>query len=204
MFTGMIEEMGRVVSFIENGESVRLRVQAKTVMGDLQTGASVAINGVCMTVLDLSATEFSCDASPETLGLTNFHGLKIGDRVNLERAMRLNDRLSGHMVSGHVEGVGQIVEKKPRDNAVVVSIEVPPQVLKYCVFKGSVALDGVSMTINRLSEKGLSVSVIPHTVEMTTLGFKNTGDLLNLESDLIGRYVERLLGPTPGKRRAAR
>ncbi len=154
MFTGIIEEMGCVVSFVKSGEGARLTVQAKTVMGDLQTGASVAINGACMTVLDLSAAGFSCDVSPETLGLTNLRGLKTGDRVNLERAMRLNDRLSGHMVSGHVDGVGRIVEKKPLDNAVVVSIEVPPQVLKYCVFKGSVTLDGVSMTINQLSEKG--------------------------------------------------
>lgn len=193
MFTGIIEEMGSVVSLDQHETAARLTIQAKAVMEDFSTGESVAINGACMTAVDLSSTGFSCDLSPETLSLTNLGILKTGDRVNLERAMRMSDRLSGHMVSGHVEGVGTIFDKKRIDNALILSIDVPAPVLKYCVSKGSITLDGVSMTINQLKEKGLTISVIPHTAEMTTLGFKGVGDVLNLESDLIGRYVERLL-----------
>lgn len=200
MFTGIIEEMGRVAAFIKNENASRLTITAKTVMTDLKTGESVTINGACMTVLDLSLDGFSCDLSPETLALTNLGELKTGDRVNLERAMRMNDRLGGHMVSGHVEGIGKIVKKESLENAVIMSIEVPPQVLRYCVPKGSITLDGVSMTLNQLSEKEVTICIIPHTAGMTTLGFKDAGDSLNLESDLIGRYVERLLqggAPSP-------
>ncbi len=193
MFTGIIEEMGQVVSFECLEASSRLTIQAKTVMEDLTTGASVNVNGACMTALVLNTSRFSCDLSPETLSLTNLGILKTGDQVNLERAMRMGDRLSGHMVSGHIEGVGMIVDKKSLDNALIISIEASASVLKYCVSKGSITLDGVSMTINQLQEKRLTISVIPHTAEMTTLGFKDVGDVLNLESDLIGRYVERLL-----------
>lgn len=200
MFTGIIEEMGQVESLMQHGDSARLTIKARTVMSDLKTGESVSVNGACMTAIDLSATGFSCDISPESLSLTNLGTLKIGDQINLERAMRMNDRLGGHMVSGHVEGLGRITEKFTRENAVIMSLEVPPGVLKYCVPKGSITLDGVSMTINQLSEKKVSICIIPHTAEMTTLGFKNVGDDVNLESDLIGRYVERLLqggAPSP-------
>ncbi len=200
MFTGIIEEMGQVESLMQHGDSARLTIKARTVMSDLKTGESVSVNGACMTAIDLSATGFSCDVSPESLSLTNLGTLKIGDQINLERAMRMNDRLGGHMVSGHVEGLGRITEKFTRENAVIMSLEVPPGVLKYCVPKGSITLDGVSMTINQLSEKKVSICIIPHTAEMTTLGFKNVGDDVNLESDLIGRYVERLLqggAPSP-------
>ena len=183
MFTGIIEEMRRVVSLDQNETASRLTIQAKAVMEDLNTGDSVALNGACMTAVALNSSGFSCDLSPETLSRTNLGSLKTGDCVNLERAMRMNDRLSGHMVSGHVEGVGTISDKKQRDNALIVSIEIPESVLKYCVTKGSITLDGVSMTINQLKEKGLTISVIAHTAEMTTLGFKGVGDVLNLESD---------------------
>ncbi|NOY83964.1 MAG: riboflavin synthase [Nitrospirae bacterium] len=193
MFTGIIEEMGRVETFVEEGEMHRLSITAKEVMEGLTTGESVTINGACMTVLNLTENRFSCDVSPETRRLTNLGDLKSGDSVNLERAMCLNDRLGGHMVSGHVEGLGQIVSKRPSENAILMTIEVPPQVLKYCVSKGSIALDGVSMTINRISEKGLEICMIPHTAKMTTLGIKMLGESLNVESDLIGRYVARLL-----------
>jgi len=193
MFTGIIEEMGRVEAFIAQGETFRLTIGADLVMADLQAGESVTINGACMTVLDLSEKGFSCDVSPETRRLTNLGTLQVGDRVNLERAMRLNDRLGGHMVSGHVEGLGKIVAKIPAENAVFITIEAPTEVLKYSVPKGSIALDGVSMTVNTLSETTLTICVIPHTAEMTTLGFKEVGAILNLESDLIGRYVARLL-----------
>ncbi len=193
MFTGIIEEMGRVEIFVEEGEMCRLSIIAKGVMKGLQPGESVTINGSCMTVFNLTEDRFSCDVSPETRRLTNLGDLKSGDPVNLERAMCLNDRLGGHMVSGHVEGLCQIVSKKPSENAIIMTIEVPAQVLKYCVSKGSIALDGVSMTINQISEKGLEICMIPHTAKMTTLGIKMPGESLNVESDLIGRYVARLL-----------
>ncbi len=193
MFTGIIEEMGRVEAVVSQGENSGLRIAAKIVMAGLQTGESVSINGACMTVSDLEEKHFSCDLSPETRRLTNLGDLQAGDPVNLERAMRLNDRLGGHMVSGHVEALGKIITKTPQGNAVIMTIEVPAALLKYCVPKGSIALDGVSMTINELRETRLSICVIPHTAEMTTLGLKGVGAVLNLESDLIGRYVARLL-----------
>ena len=193
MFTGIIEEMGRVKAFLEREEMHRLTIEAKVVTEGLKTGESVTINGACMTVLNLMENCFSCDVSPETRRLTNLGNLKPGNRVNLERAMCLNDRLGGHMVSGHVEGLGQIVSKTPLQNAIIMTIEIPAQVLKHCVAKGSIALDGVSMTINQISEKTLEVCMIPHTAEMTTLGVKSVGEWLNLESDLIARYVARPL-----------
>jgi riboflavin synthase len=193
MFTGIIEEMGTVTEIERSPVSTRLTIEASVVMEETDPGASIAINGACVTALDLKPNAFSCDISPETARLTNIGTLGVGDPVNLERPMRLSDRLSGHMVSGHIEGMGRISDKSRDENALIVSIEIPPRVLKYCVAKGSITLDGVSMTINRLDEKGISISVIPHTAMLTTLGGKGVGDILNLESDLIGRYVERLM-----------
>lgn len=193
MFTGIIEEMGLVTEIVRSQTAARMTVQAKLVMEDIAVGASIAINGTCVTALNLSPSTFSFDISPETARLTNIGHLNAGDRVNLERPMRLSDRLSGHMVSGHIEGMGRICEKKAEENALIISIEIPAHLLKYCIPKGSIALDGVSMTINGLDERGITISVIPHTAMLTTLGHKGVGDILNLESDLIGRYVERLL-----------
>ena len=193
MFTGIIEEMGLVTGLVRSQTSARMTIQARVVMEEIAVGASIAINGTCVTALDLKPLTFSCDISPETARLTNLGNLNVGDRVNLERPMRLSDRLSGHMVSGHIEGMGRIYEKNTEENALIVSIEIPSHLLKYCIAKGSIALDGVSMTINRLDHKGISISVIPHTAMLTTLGHKGVGGILNLESDLIGRYVERLM-----------
>jgi len=193
MFTGIVEEMGLVTGVVRSQTAARMTVQAKTVMEEITLGASIAINGTCVTALNLRPTTFSFDISPETAHLTNIGHLNAGDRVNLERPMRLSDRLSGHMVSGHIEGMGRIYGKKSEENALIISIEIPSHLLKYCIAKGSIALDGVSMTINGLDERGITISVIPHTAMMTTLGHKGVGGVLNVESDLIGRYVERLL-----------
>jgi len=193
MFTGIIEEMGLVTGLVRSQTSARMTIEAKVVMEDIAVGASIAINGVCVTALDLGPNHFSCDISPETARLTNIGLLNAGDRVNLERPMRLSDRLSGHMVSGHIEGMGRIYEKKTEENALIVSIEIPPPLLKYCISKGSITLDGVSMTINAVDALGVTICVIPHTAMLTTLGHKGVGGILNLESDLIGRYVERLM-----------
>lgn len=193
MFTGIVEEIGTVKGMIKDALSFCLKIEASQIMDDLSVGDSVAVNGACLTVLDPTSSGFSCDISPETARLTNLGKLKNGDPVNLERAMRLTDRLSGHLVSGHIEGRGRITNQRQEENAFILSIEIPSQVLKYCILKGSIALDGVSMTINRLDEKEITISVIPHTAALTTLGQKKVGDVVNLESDLIGKYVERLI-----------
>jgi len=186
MFTGIVEAIGSVKEIVKDEVSFRLKIQASPRMDDLSVGDS-------LTVLDPTSSGFSCDISPETASLTNLGELKMGDSVNLERAMRLTDRLSGHLVSGHIEAKGKITSKRQEENAFIISIEIPSQLLKYCIPKGSITLDGVSMTINRLDEEGITISVIPHTAAVTTLGQKDVGDVVNVESDLIGKYVERLM-----------
>ncbi|MFQ5543660.1 MAG: riboflavin synthase [Nitrospiria bacterium] len=195
MFTGIIEEIGVVEATIRNQTKQRLIIRAKTIMEELASGDSVAINGACMTAVDITSTQFSCDISSETASLTNLGNLKPRDQVNLERAMRLSDRLSGHLVSGHIEGKGILCKKHLEGNTLILSFDIPLDILKYCILKGSITLDGVSMTINSLNKQGITVSVIPHTAEATTLGLKEVGSVLNIESDLIGKYVERLLIP---------
>lgn len=195
MFTGIIEEMGVVKEIDRNLHAIRLTLLAKTVLDELEIGDSVTINGVCTTVTASTEESFTVDLSPETARVTSLGGLKIGDPVNLERAMRIMDRIGGHLVSGHVEGVGVIRDRKQEENAIVLTIEVPADILKYCIKKGSIAVDGVSLTINSLSDRALTISIIPHTAKVTTLGLKEIGAPVNLESDLIGKYVERLLNP---------
>ncbi len=192
MFTGIIEELG-VVKQIDRQKLVRLTILAKTVLEDLKIGDSITVNGVCLTVVSFNTTEMMVEISPETLGVSSLGSLKIGDGVNLERAMRLNDRLGGHLVTGHVDGVGRIRERRPEGDSSILRIEAPAEVLKYCVKKGSIAVDGVSLTINDLTDKDFVVTVIPYTAKVTTLGLKGIGDAVNLEVDLIGKYVERFL-----------
>lgn len=203
MFTGIIEELG-VVKQIDRQKLIRLAILAKTVLEDLKIGDSVAVNGVCLTVVSFNTSEMMVEISPETLGVSNLGSLKVGDGVNLERAMRLNDRLGGHLVTGHVDGMGRIRERRPEGDSSVLRIETPSEVLRYCVKKGSIAVDGVSLTINELTDKDFLVTIIPHTAKVTTLGLKGIGDAVNLEVDLIGKYVERLLrqeGTQPGMER---
>ena len=198
MFTGIIEEMGVVAGIDRNLQSIRMTLFAKTILEELEIGDSVTINGVCTTVTALIEGGFTVDLSPETARVTSLGGLKTGDPVNMERAMRIMDRIGGHLVSGHVEGVGVIRERKQEENAIVLTIEAPADILKYCIRKGSIAVDGVSLTINGLTDRGISVSIIPHTAKVTTLGLKTVGAPVNLESDLIGKYVERLLSSGAG------
>jgi len=193
MFTGIIEEMGVVKMFEPTLAGTRLSILAETIMDDLPIGASVSVNGACLTVVSTREREFTVDVSPETLAVTALGKLAIGVPVNLERAMKLNERIGGHLVAGHVDGVGWIREKRPEGNAVIVTIEASTEILRYCVPKGSVTIDGISMTLNTLTDRTFSVAVIPHTAKVTTLGLKNVGDPVNLEADLIGKYVERLL-----------
>lgn len=201
MFTGIIEELGVVKQIERQKALMRVAILAKAVLEDLKVGDSLTVNGACLTVVDFSDADLTVELSPETLTVTHLGSLKVGDGVNLERAMQLNDRLGGHLVSGHVDGVGRIRKRELQGDTYVMSIEAPPEVLRYCVKKGSVAVDGVSLTINEVTDREFTVSIIPHTARVTTLGMKQVGDYVNLEGDLIGKYIERLLrhdAPKPG------
>ncbi len=193
MFTGLVAELGTVQSLARQGESYHLTVSAAKVMANLKIGDSVAVNGACLTVLRLDGGAFTADVMPETVRLTNIGQLRVGDKVNLERTLRLCDGLDGHIVSGHVEGQGVIAARRPEGIAMVVTISAPPELLKYIIKKGSVAIDGISLTVTQTTDTDFSVSLIPHTAKETTLGFKDVGDKVNLETDIIGKYVERML-----------
>lgn len=194
MFTGLVAELGTVEKLARQGESYHLTVAAKKVMNNLKIGDSVAVNGACLTVVHMDDNAFTADVMPETVRLTNIGSLHAGDRVNLERTLRLCDGLDGHIVSGHVEGLGTIVSQRQEGIAVVVSFTAESWLLKYILPKGSIAIDGISLTVTEVTETGFSVSLIPHTAKETTLGFKTVGDKVNLETDIIGKYVERMLG----------
>lgn len=193
MFTGIVEELGFVKSLSVRGESAQLGITAVHVLTDVKLGDSIAVNGVCLTVVSFSAREFVADVMPETLRKTNLIQLKPGDPVNLERALALGGRLGGHLVSGHADGVGRITERRAEGNAVIFRFSTSPDVLRYIIPKGSVAVDGISLTVADTGTDWFSVSVIPHTASQTTLGSKNKGDMVNLENDMIGKYVDRLL-----------
>ncbi|MDK2743140.1 MAG: riboflavin synthase [Nitrospira sp. BO4] len=193
MFSGIVEEMGAITSLGKTLAGTKLTILASTVMSDLKIGDSVSVNGTCLTVVSTNERDFSVEVSPETLSVTTLGSFAVGMPVNLERAMRLNERIGGHLVAGHVDGVGTIRGRHQDANAIVFTIEAPPHILRYCVVKGSVTVDGISLTVNEVSDKSFSVTIIPHTAKVTTLGLKQVNDLVNLESDLIGKYVERLL-----------
>jgi riboflavin synthase len=197
MFTGLVEELGRVKGIVRGARSVRLTVAAKAIMGDVKLGDSIAVNGTCLTVVDFGDNWFTADVMPETVERTALAGLRNGDTVNLERTLRVGDRLGGHIVSGHIDGVGVIRAKETNDNAVVVRIGAPPTVMRYIVEKGSVAIDGISLTVVAVGPDWFTVSLIPHTAAVTTLGIKGVGEPVNLEADVIGKYVEKLLGLQP-------
>lgn len=193
MFTGIVEEMGAVTSMEKSLAGTRVTILASTVLGDLKVGDSVSVSGTCLTVVAKGERGFSVDVSPETLSVTTLGHLTPGAPVNLERAMRLNERIGGHLVAGHVDGVGTIESRRQEGNALLMTIEAPVEILRYCVVKGSITVDGISLTINEVIDHGFTIAVIPHTAKVTTLGLKQAGDRVNLESDVIGKYVERLL-----------
>lgn len=193
IFTGIIEELG-IIKNIERGiNSSRISVQAEKVLEDVHIGDSIAINGVCLTVTSFDTASFVADVMAETLAKTNLNELSAGKRVNLERALRLSDRLGGHLVQGHVDGVGTISKREKLDIAILFSIKAAPEVLAYVVRKGSIAIDGISLTVVDVFADSFTVSLIPHTAAVTTLGFKEPGDTVNLETDIIGRYIEKLI-----------
>ena len=193
MFTGLIEEIGSIKSIKRGGKSIRLTVSARGIMDDVKLGDSIATNGICLTVISFDSTGFSADVMPETMSRTSFEKLNAGSRVNLERALRVGDRLGGHMVSGHVDGLGEVVAKEEDDNAIWVSIAAPKNILKYVVEKGSIAIDGISLTVAYVNEKIFKVSIIPLTQEDTTLTSKKKGEKVNLECDMTAKYIEKFM-----------
>ena len=194
MFTGLIESVGTVRSVRRGTASAVLEIEDGTVTEGLAVGDSVAVNGICLTAVTVGGGRFSADVMHETLNRSSLGALRAGSRVNLERAMRADGRFGGHMVAGHVDGTGIIRDIRRDDNAVWYTIGAPPGILRYIVEKGSVAVDGISLTVAALGADSFSVSVIPHTAAQTTLAERKKGDRVNLENDLVGKYVERLLG----------
>ena len=194
MFTGIVEECGTVLDVLKNGVSGSLQIQASTVLEGTKTGDSIAVNGVCLTVTKLTKSSFTADVMAETFRRTNLGSLGKNSRVNLERAMAADGRFGGHIVSGHIDGTGVISRIKEEGNAVWIYISAPQSILNLIVEKGSVAVDGISLTVAAVSDKEFAVSVIPHTRENTALSGKKTGAVVNLENDIIGKYVQKLTG----------
>ncbi len=200
MFTGIIEGLGTVMQIQPVAGGSRLTVAADFSLEGTGLGDSIAVNGACLTAVHLQGTRFSADVSPETLSKTTFKAVNIGERVNLERALKLSDRLDGHLVSGHIDGRGTITGKQDEGNAIVVTFAVPEALSRYMIPKGSVAIDGISLTINSCTPQNFNVSIIPHTAEITTIGLKDTGAHVNIETDVLGKYVEKFLS-RPGRER---
>lgn len=194
MFTGLIEEVGKVFGLDRTGAGARLHVASALPQDEIALGDSISINGVCLTVVEKTGGRLSFDVSPETLERTIFKGLRPGSFVNLERALRLGDRLGGHLVSGHVDCIAVIRERREVSGNFLFAFQLPARYARYLIEKGSVAIDGISLTVNTVSDDGFTINIIPHTAEHTTLRFRGPGDQVNIETDLVGKYVERLLG----------
>ncbi len=193
MFTGIVEELGTVVALQQLPDSARLRIHGALVTSDATHGASIAVNGVCLTVVDFGDEEFTADVMAETLARSSLGALDIGSRVNLERPVTLAARLGGHLVQGHVDGTGEILERIPSEHWEIVRISLPDDLGRYVVEKGSITVDGISLTVVEAARDWFSVSLIPTTLELTTLGTKAIGDPVNLEVDVVAKYVERML-----------
>ena len=194
MFTGIVEELAQIKTIVPKKHGTTCyTISAKGVMDDLEVGNSISVNGVCLTVINRTKDSFSMELVEETLNKSNIGELKVGHYVNLERAMKVSDRFGGHIVQGHVETLGVILEKEIMDDEAVISIGLDPEWMRYCIPKGSIALDGVSLTIAAINGNVLDIALIPHTLENTTLGIKGKSDTLNIETDIIGKYIDRLL-----------
>ena len=193
MFTGIVEEIGFIEKLTKTKSGLRFVIVAKVIMDSIEIGDSVSVNGVCLTVSKIKQNYFYVDLVEETIKKTNLGSLKKGSNVNLERAITLATRLGGHILQGHIETIGTIVGKKVNNDSAILSINIETEFLKYCLPKGSIAIDGISLTIATISDNIISIALIPHTLKMTTLGSKKNGDLVNIETDIIGKYVERLM-----------
>lgn len=203
MFTGIIEGLGTITAIHPSGQGSRFSITSDFDLTGTRIGDSIAVNGACLTAVILQGRRFTVDVSPETLKRSVLGRIKIGEPVNLERALRLSDRLDGHLVAGHVDGIGILRERKTLANAIVITISVPEALSRYMIEKGSVAVDGTSLTINRCDSASFDVSIIPHTAGLTTIGLKKVGDAVNIETDMIGKFVERfVLTRAPDDRKA--
>ena len=198
MFTGIIEDLGTINRISRKGEDALLIVDTSMNLDDINIGDSISVSGACLTITEKGGKRFSADVSAETLARTNLKSLKSGDKVNLEKSLRLNGFLGGHLVLGHVDGMGRIEEKASKANSIQFAVEIDAALSRYIVEKGSVAVDGISLTVNRCEKNRFYVNIIPHTARNTTLGFKKAADLVNIETDIIGKYVEKFLNPGKG------
>jgi riboflavin synthase len=200
MFTGIIEGLGTISAIASSGPGKRLAIESVYQLDQTKIGDSISVSGACLTVVKLEGKRFEVDVSPETLAKTTFGNVKMGDRVNLERALRLSDRIDGHLVSGHTDGLGTLQHREQVGNAIQVTIGASVAITRYIIAKGSVAVDGISLTVNSSGDNEFAVSIIPHTAKITTIGIKRIGDPVNIETDMIGKYVERfLMRPASGK-----
>jgi riboflavin synthase len=193
MFTGIIEELGKVVAIEPQGDAIRLTIQGPTVASDLHRGDSIAVSGTCLTAVEFDENGFTADVMQETLNLTSLDGIKVGDPVNLERAMTAATRFGGHVVQGHVDGVGKVISREPSENWEWVRVQIPTELMKYVVLKGSITIDGISLTVNEVGDDFVGLSLIPETLRLTTLGYKQPGDKVNIEADVMAKHIERLL-----------
>jgi riboflavin synthase len=199
MFTGIIEELGTVAGVEDQGDAIRLTIHAEHVLSDVSLGDSIAVNGCCLTVAERDGDTWTADVMQETLDKTSLAGVRPGDRVNLERAVTPQTRLGGHIVQGHVDAVGVVATRTPSEHWELVEVQMPPELGRYLVDKGSVTVDGVSLTVVEAGPDGFTVSLIPETLARTTLGSRQPGDRVNLEVDVLAKHVEKLLAHTQGR-----
>lgn len=195
MFTGIIEEVGKIEKIEKKGNSASITIKCNKVLEGTKIGDSIAVNGICLTVTNISKNSYETDVMPETMRRSSLDNIKKGDPVNLERALKLEKRLGGHIVSGHIDGTGKIERIEKEANAIWYQISAKSDLMKYIVEKGSVAIDGISLTVAEVENLNFKVSIIPHTQKETNLGFKNKNDIVNIECDIIGKYIEKLVLP---------
>ena len=193
MFTGIIEELGTIKSITTSGEVMQLNITANKVLADVKLGDSIAVNGACLTVTSFTKNMFSVDVMPETFRATSLSKLQVGSGVNLERSLAVGDRLGGHFVTGHVDGIGTITKITPCDNAQNYTISLDKELLKYCIYKGCITVDGTSLTIFGVNPDGVDLALIPHTLANSVIGSKKVGDIVNIECDMLGKYVANLM-----------
>ncbi|MBP6043809.1 MAG: riboflavin synthase [Rhodoluna sp.] len=193
MFTGIVEELGRVKAIEQQADAVRLTIEGPIAVSDVKRGDSIAVSGTCLTAVEFDTTTFTADVMKETLDRTSLSELKVGDPVNLERAMTAATRFGGHVVQGHVDGVGHIISREPSENWEWLRVSIPAELMKYIVLKGSITIDGVSLTVNEVGEDFIGLSLIPETLALTTLGSKSVGAKVNVEADVMAKHIERLL-----------
>lgn len=193
MFTGIIEELGKVSAIEKQPDAIRLTISCSKVLSDLKRGDSISCSGTCLTAIEIDDSSFTADVMLETLKLSSLSEVKVGDVINLERAMQHETRFGGHIVQGHVDGVGEFLSRDKSENWDWVKVRIPKDLMKYVVMKGSITIDGISLTVNEVGEDHIALSLIPETLEVTTLGYKKPGDKVNVEADVLAKHIERLL-----------